>query len=228
MSSFQRARKADQINKRRKEILDAANALFDEGGFENTSFSHIAKRVSFTRQTIYTYYHTREEVLLDLLCEQLQCFYREVDEMFPCERHVTQKEFCSLLATHFIRHKKTLQLFSLHHTVLSMNVRYENLLKFNRVMLQAFPAVDRILSYQCPDTSHDVFNQFTATMIPFMSSLYPIIEPHPLQLKAIYEVVPKGSYIPTQEECLRSSLMLMSSALRFAADAENENAAEKA
>ena len=80
---FQRARKKEQIVSRRQEILCAAEQLFNEGGLDNVTFSHIAKQVSFTRQTIYTYYQTREEVLLDLLGQRLEHFYQSLEAMFP-------------------------------------------------------------------------------------------------------------------------------------------------
>ena len=38
---FKRARKEDQIKLRRQEILRAAEQLFDEGGLDDLTFSHI-------------------------------------------------------------------------------------------------------------------------------------------------------------------------------------------
>ena len=147
---FKRARKKEQIENRRQEILCAAEQLFNHGGLDDVTFSHIAKQVSFTRQTIYTYYQTREEVLLDLLGQRLEHFYQSLEAMFPGDELFTREEFCQRLAHHFIEHRETLRLFSLRHTVLEENVRYENLVAFNRIMLQVFPTVKHILRRQCP------------------------------------------------------------------------------
>ena len=79
---FKRARKKEQIENRRQEILCAAEQLFNHGGLDDVTFSHIAKQVSFTRQTIYTYYQTREEVLvasLELMTSALT-FAADTDE----------------------------------------------------------------------------------------------------------------------------------------------------
>ncbi|MDY6268349.1 MAG: TetR family transcriptional regulator [Selenomonadaceae bacterium] len=213
--TFQRARKKEQIEDRRREILTAAEHLFDEGSLEDVTFSRIAKDVSFTRQTIYTYYHTREEVLLDLLAARLKDFYQSIDTMFPAGRRFTRDEFCRRVAHHFIEHKSTLRLFSLRHTVLEENVRYENLVAFNRVMLEVFPTVKNLLRRQCPETDDETFDTFTFTMISYFASIYPILDPHPNQLKAIFEAVGNLENPPTPEECLIASIKLMTAALKF-------------
>ena len=212
--TFQRARKKEQIEDRKQEILAAAERLFNEGGLEDVTFSRIAKNVSFTRQTIYTYYHTREEVLLALLGQKFESFYQSLHTLFPEGKLLTRKEFCTLLARHFIAHKETLRLFALRHTVLEENVRYENLVTFNRIMLKIFPTVKDILRLQCPDTNDVTFDTFTFTMISYFASIYPVLSPHPNQLKAIFEAI--GTEVTmTPQECLEASIGLMTAALKF-------------
>ncbi len=218
--TFQRARKKEQIEDRRREILTAAERLFNEGCLEDVTFSRIAKDVSFTRQTIYTYYQTREEVLLDLLSAKFKEFYESIDQLFPPGKLFTRDEFCRRVAHHFIEHKMTLRLFSLRHTVLEENVRYENLVAFNRVMLQVFPTVKNLLRRQCSVADDMLFDTFTFTMISYFASIYPILEPHPNQLKAIFEAI--GSTAenhPTAEECLIASIKLMTAGLKFKKEA---------
>ena len=217
--TFQRARKKEQIKNRREEILRAAEELFNEGGLEDVTFSRIAKQVSFTRQTIYTYYQTREEVLLDLLGLRLEQFYTSLHTMFPAGQRFTRQAFCRIVAREFLSHKNTLRLFSLRHTVLEQNVRYENLVAFNRIMLKVFPTVEELLREQCPATSKRTFDVFTFTLIPYFASIYPMLNPHPDQLKAVFAALgTKQKKQPTAEDCLVASLELMTSALKFAAD----------
>lgn len=217
--TFQRARKKEQIENRRQEILLAAERIFNAGGLEDVTFSRIAKDVSFTRQTIYTYYQTREEVLLDLLATRLKDFYDSIERMFPAGQQFSRKEFCHRVAHHFVLHKKTLRLFALRHTVLEENVRYENLVAFNRVMLEIFPLVKNLLRRQCPGTDDATFDTFTFTMISYFASIYPILTPHPNQLQAMFEAVGHIEKPPTPEECLESSIELMTAALKFEKDA---------
>ena len=214
--TFQRARKKEQIEDRRREILTAADRLFNEGCLEDVTFSRIAFFNATASTAIYTYYQTREEVLLDLLSAKFKEFYESIDQLFPPGKLFTRDEFCRRVAHHFIEHKATLRLFSLRHTVLEENVRYENLVAFNRIMLQVFPTVKHILRRQCPASSDETFDTLTFTLIPYFASIYPILEPHPNQLKAIFEAI--GSTAenhPTAEECLIVSITLMTAGLKF-------------
>ena len=217
---FQRARKEEQRERRRQEILDAAWELFEQGGLEMVTFSTIGAKVSFTRQTIYTYYRSRDEVLLDLLGRKVEEFYRDIREMFPVGQLVTQREFCEKLADHLLTHKKMVALFSLHIT-LETKARYENILAFKRTMYKAFPVFCTILRDQCPDASEDACCYFCLTIMVYISSIYPMIEQTPLQMKALQEAA-GGMAIPTDRELILSSLMLMTGSFHFRADEEKD------
>jgi AcrR family transcriptional regulator len=53
----------------RKEILDAARALFIEEGYEKTSMRRIAEKIEYSPTTIYLYFHDKKE-LLESICEE--------------------------------------------------------------------------------------------------------------------------------------------------------------
>lgn len=48
---------------RRKEIVDAAQALFFTKGFDNTTMDEIAERAEFGKPTLYAYFKSKEELL---------------------------------------------------------------------------------------------------------------------------------------------------------------------
>lgn len=217
---FQRARKEEQRERRRQEILDAAWELFGQGGLEMVTFSTIGAKVSFTRQTIYTYYRSRDEVLLDLLSRRMEDFYQDIRAMFPLGKPVTQREFCERLVDHLLSNKKMLALFSLHIT-LENKARYENILSFKRTMYEAFPVFCTILCDQCPDASEDAFCYFCLTIMVYISSIHPMIDQTPLQKKALQEAS-GGMAIPTDRELILSSLMLMTGSFHFRGDGDEE------
>lgn len=66
MTDFQRARKPEEINLRREQLLAAAAALFDEQGPSGAGLNAIAARAGFTKSNVYRYFESREQVLLDL------------------------------------------------------------------------------------------------------------------------------------------------------------------
>ena len=58
-----RARTDEQKLLRRQSILDAAEKLFREGGFESFSMTKLAKLTGVVKGTLYLYFETREEVV---------------------------------------------------------------------------------------------------------------------------------------------------------------------
>lgn len=51
-------------DKRKKEILDTALALFMEKGFEDVTFQKIADRCGITRTTLYIYFKNKKEIFV--------------------------------------------------------------------------------------------------------------------------------------------------------------------
>jgi AcrR family transcriptional regulator len=56
---------------RQRFILDAARRLFASRGVEETTMEDIAAAVGYTRRTLYAYFRSREEILLQVLTEDL-------------------------------------------------------------------------------------------------------------------------------------------------------------
>jgi TetR/AcrR family transcriptional regulator, cholesterol catabolism regulator len=62
-------RKRLQPELRRHQILDAAVRLFYEVGFEGASLRDLSARVGINKATIYHYFESKEEILLDIVRE---------------------------------------------------------------------------------------------------------------------------------------------------------------
>lgn len=56
-------RKEKELQLRREEILDAAEAVFDREGLESATMDMIAKEAEFTKQTLYSYFQGKEEII---------------------------------------------------------------------------------------------------------------------------------------------------------------------
>src|SRR6185436_17057431 len=74
MRRFQRARKPEQKDARRRAILDAARDLANEVGPIELSLNELGRRSGVSKPNIYRYFESREDVLLQL-------FVREIDEV---------------------------------------------------------------------------------------------------------------------------------------------------
>lgn len=59
-------------DERRRELIDAARALFLEQGYEQTSMSDIAKRANVAQGTFYIYFNAKQDVLAAIMRELLE------------------------------------------------------------------------------------------------------------------------------------------------------------
>ncbi|HWI51342.1 MAG TPA: TetR/AcrR family transcriptional regulator [Symbiobacteriaceae bacterium] len=59
-------------DERRKELIDAARALFMEQGYEQTTMSNIAERANVAQGTFYIYFSSKQDVLLAIMRELLE------------------------------------------------------------------------------------------------------------------------------------------------------------
>lgn len=78
----------DNLSKREKEkltkeseIIDAAEELFCLYGFENTSMNELAKKVDYTKRTIYKYFTCKEDLFFAVL---LKSYTKLIDVTTEC------------------------------------------------------------------------------------------------------------------------------------------------
>ena len=56
-----------RTEEKRREIVKAASDLFMENGFDRTSMSMISEKVGGSKATLYGYFHSKEEILQEVL-----------------------------------------------------------------------------------------------------------------------------------------------------------------
>ncbi|MBE0653817.1 MAG: TetR family transcriptional regulator [Bacteroidales bacterium] len=69
---WQRARKPDQRNLRRQEILQSAYRLFRDEDFSGISLNSIAREAELSKTSIYLYFKTKEEIFLYIYMQACQ------------------------------------------------------------------------------------------------------------------------------------------------------------
>jgi len=70
-NELKRARTQDEKYFRRVQILESAELLFQEVGYESFSMANLAKTAGVVKGTLYLYFRTREEVFLTLYNQSL-------------------------------------------------------------------------------------------------------------------------------------------------------------
>lgn len=194
-NGFQRARTDEQIESRRAEILHACANLYHEGSIEDVTIKAIAEHMSFSRPTIYNYYRTKEEILLDLLRLEYAALNGELQEAFArAEKagvpsgEAAAEVFCRIIVDAFAAHDDLLRLQTHHLVGVEDNSRDENLAAFKRVLAQYFSIMDEATGVFFPGASEEARKDFMYMQFSMITGLYPVTHPTSKQAMAMATV----------------------------------------
>jgi AcrR family transcriptional regulator len=82
----------------RAAIMEAAINLFGEGGYESTSVSSLAKAAGIGKGTIYSYFASKNEILLAFCEEELAFIHKEIREKLDPDAPLAEKMLLVLMS----------------------------------------------------------------------------------------------------------------------------------
>ncbi|WDV45189.1 TetR family transcriptional regulator [Clostridiaceae bacterium M8S5] len=182
---FERARTNEQIQERKKEILKACAKLYDESGIDGVHFKAVSKITSFVRSTIYTYYKTKEEILLDLLLDDIRTWSLDVKTILEKHETLSREDYCHELTNTFLKNTRMLQLMSVLYSILEKNCSLEKLTEFKSKLMGLMEPLSSSISKYFPYADDDSKQVFFYNLSCFVSGLYPATNLTEKQKKAI-------------------------------------------
>src|SRR5271170_6917338 len=72
-------------------ILDAAQAVFSEQGFEKTQLEEVAARAGYTRGAIYAHYSSKEDLFLALMEHRVLTRFTAIRQVIEVEPKVSNR-----------------------------------------------------------------------------------------------------------------------------------------
>jgi len=72
-------------------ILDAAQSLFAEQGFENTQLDEVAARAGYSRGAIYAHYSSKEELFLELMEQRVHTKFAAVRKKIESQPDIKKR-----------------------------------------------------------------------------------------------------------------------------------------
>lgn len=158
---------------RKEEIISACEKLYQKMSFKEITMKEIGNATSFTRTSIYNYFHTKEEIFLALLQREYQLWnekLRQIREEHPKMRPV---EFAEALAHSLEERSTLLKLLSMNHYDLEENSRLERLVEFKEVYGQSLAQVRTCLDQYFPQMTQQDKQGFLFSFFPFLFGIYP-------------------------------------------------------
>ncbi len=107
MTTWERARTPEQIERRRADILASAAASFAKHGFEATTLTAIAEGASISKASIYRYFGSREEIFLALYEQDLAAWVNDMlRELQPLQGGNNVHAVANVFADAWVRHER--------------------------------------------------------------------------------------------------------------------------
>ena len=182
---FLRARTKEQIEERQWDIIKACDYLFDEGGYEKVNIKSISEMTTLTRSSIYTYYKTKDEIILDLLSYELAEWKDELIEWCQKTAPLDRLEFSRQFVENLSEKEKMLQHYCLLYSLLEKNCRLEKLVEFKCKAIPVAGTLVQIVMTNFTEYSTEQAGMIVEQMIALVIGLYPVSHVSPKQREAI-------------------------------------------
>ena len=161
------------IGKRREEIVNACERLYQTMGFREITLKDIGNATAFSRPTIYNYFHSKEEIFLALYKREYDRWNEALEAICASEAVFSKAELADRIAASLSDRAQLLKLLSMNNYDMEANSRPELLTEFKVSYGASMRNVRRILTKFCPDMDAGEIQNFIYVFFPFMFGIYP-------------------------------------------------------
>ncbi len=178
-ATFQRARRPEQKQQRRDDILDAARELASRDGVRNVSLTDIAGRVGIHKSALLRYFETREQIFLELTAQAwldwAKALHAALDGAAPGAADV----IADVMARSFADRPLLCDLIP--HTALNLerNVSIKAVRRYKLTSLAVIDDVAGLVQQILPGLTAEESGDFVMTMATLAGALWQIANPPP-------------------------------------------------
>lgn len=175
------------IEKRREEIVNACEQLYQTMGFKEITLKEIGKVTEFSRPTIYNYFQTKEEIFLALFKREYDRWNEDLQSILNDFETLSKEDIADKIASSLQKRKQLLRLLSMNNYEMEANSRPELLTGFKLSYGASLELFAGILRKFCTDMSDKDIQDFIYMFFPFMFGIYPYTAVTEKQLTAMEE-----------------------------------------
>lgn len=164
---------SERSSARREEILNACEKLYATMNFREITLREIGEATTFTRPSIYNYFHTKEEIFLGLLKREHDLWVAALEDAAGSREQMTDEEIAACIAGTLAQRQLLLKLLSTNHFDLEESCSVEALVDFKISYAKTLDAVAALLAKFRPDMDETAVQEFQFTFFPFLFGVYP-------------------------------------------------------
>lgn len=195
---MKRACTEEQVNIRKEEIINIVSKMFDEMDYQNISMKTISEKISIARSSLYCYYNSKEEIMLDVLKNDYIKFLKTIIENF--ENKDTIEELTDNITDAYMNNLRVMKIISLYLTDIEIHCSLESLVNFKKdfvtYMLDLKKSICKRFNNIPEKESLIIYN----SLLMLTHSLYPLINPVENQKEAM-RIVGLGIIEDGREYC---------------------------
>jgi AcrR family transcriptional regulator len=213
MTTFQRARSAEQREIRRRAILDTAAAMLTELPVAELSLNELSRRVGLAKSNVLKYFESREAVLLELFATEFDAW---VEDLRTALRDVKGssaqrgEKLVEAIVQTLVARPVFCDLISAQASVLERNISADVAIAFKRSALRGYEGLLTVVTTALPQISVENASRFITNASMLAGAIWTHSHPTPAILAA-YEADPalatiRMEFEPSLRDNLRSLL----------------------
>ena len=160
---------------RKQEIIDACEKIYKERGFTAVNIKEISTATSFTRPAIYSYFETKDEILLALLNREYTKWLTSLEEAEQQIKPNNREDTASLIAHTLDEREILLRIQNMNLFEMEINCRVERLAEFKVLYRIAVERLTRIAQEFNPHSTEEEINHFCMNFNSFLFGVYPFV-----------------------------------------------------
>jgi len=164
----------------RKDIMKAAEHLYKKNGYEYVNLLRISGLTHLSRPSIYNYYHSKEEIFLDILLREYNSLGSDIKKTIG-KKKIGQEEIANQLSEVVLKHLYLLKLISSYENAIEENSSLERLKEYRQEWEKGYyNDFIEALNVQFPETNEQEKDYFINL---FTTALYGISDDLPIRRK---------------------------------------------
>ncbi len=165
----QRARNDADKEVRRRAIMRSARDVLSRGSYADLTVAAVAREAGLAKGTVYLYFRTKEELVLEVFEEEVAAWFSELDVRLSRAGTLTPTEFSDTAVTSLMQRPLLLQLASVVHSALEHNIELETAIRFKTALTEhivgAGAHVERCLPWLTPGQGAQLFLRVHALVV---------------------------------------------------------------
>ena len=178
----------ETIDRRREEIMDACETLYETVGFHDITIKSISTETSFSRPSIYNYFQTKEEIFLGLLSREYSKWNESLKTIIGRNAEMDEDALARAIAKSMEERKTLLKISAMNLYEIEDNSRDELLVEFKKAFKESADSFDEALKKYLKSADKQKREQIRYAFFPYMYGIYPYAYPTDKQISAMDEV----------------------------------------